>query len=138
MLLRVYIWGCNHRCSWLSAFCMVTTQLYHDIAAYRALPLNGYEKVTIINAVLIPRWTYRGLFLGNRSRMAVWDDILLQYLRDTPGIEQRMNKHRLTTNLSHGDRPAPAMVVLHHLVDHTRTARTTKQRPHTTTHGNPI
>ena len=56
---------------------MVTTQLYHDIVAYRTLPLNGYEKVAIINAVLIPRWTYRELFLGNRSRMAMWDGILL-------------------------------------------------------------
>ena len=34
--------------------------------------------------------------------MAHWDDILLQYSRDTPGIEHQMNKHRLTTNLSHG------------------------------------
>ena len=81
---------------------MVTTQLCRDIAAYRTLPLNGYEKVAIINAVLIPRWTYRGLFLGNRSRMATWDDILLQYLRDTPGIEQQTNKYRLTTDLCHG------------------------------------
>ena len=39
--------------------------------------------------------------MGNRSRMALWDDILLQYQRDTPRIEQQMNKHRLTTNLSH-------------------------------------
>ena len=85
-----------------TAWDMVTTQLYDDIAAYRTLPLNGYEKVAIINAVLIPRWTYRGFFLGNRSWMAVWDDILLQSLRDTPGIEQQMNKHRLTTDLSHG------------------------------------
>ena len=81
---------------------MVTTQLHHDIAAYRTLLLNAYKKVAIINAVLIPRWTYRGLFLGNRARMALWDDILLQYIRNTPGIEQQMNKHRLTTNLSHG------------------------------------
>ena len=81
---------------------MVTTQLHHDIAAYRTLPLNAYEMVAIINAVLIPRWTYRGLFLGNRARMALWDDVLLRYIRDTPGIEQQMNKHRLTTNLSHG------------------------------------
>ena len=51
--------------------------------------------------VLIPRWTYRGLFLGNRCRTALWDDILLHYISDTPGIEQQMNKHRLTTNLSH-------------------------------------
>ena len=75
-----------------TAWDMVTTQLYHGIATYRTLPLNGYEKVAIINAVLIPRWTYRGLFLGNRSRMAMWDDVLLQYRRDTPGIEQQMNK----------------------------------------------
>ena len=32
----------------------------------------------------------------------MWDDILLQYLRDTPEIEQQMNKHRFTTDLSHG------------------------------------
>ena len=81
---------------------MVTTQLHHDIAAYRTLPLNAYEKVAIINAVLISRWTCRGLFLGNTSRMALWDDILLHYIRDTPAIEQQMNKHRLTTNLTHG------------------------------------
>ena len=56
---------------------MVTTQRYHDIAAYKTPSLNGYEKVAIINAVLIPRWTYRGLFLGNRSRMALWDDMVL-------------------------------------------------------------
>ena len=67
---------------------LVTTQLHHDLAAYKTLPLNGFEKVTIINSILISRWTYRGLFLGNRQRMANWDDILLEYLRSTPGIEQ--------------------------------------------------
>ena len=58
-----------------TAWDMVTAQLHHDIAAYRTLPLNAYEKVAIINTVLIPRWTYRGLFLGNRARMALWDAI---------------------------------------------------------------
>ena len=85
-----------------TAWDMVTTQQHHDVAAYRTLPLNAYAKVAIINAVLIPRWTYRWLFLGNRTRMAHWDDILLQLIMHTPGIEQQMNKHRLTTNLSHG------------------------------------
>ena len=85
-----------------TAWDMVTTQLHHDVTAYRTLPLNTYEKVAIINAVLLPRWTYRGLFLGNRTRMARWDDILLQYIRDTPGIEQQMNNYGLTTNLSQG------------------------------------
>ena len=85
-----------------TAWDMITTQLHHNIAAYRTLPLNAYKKVAIIKAVLTPRWTYRGLFLGNGARMALCDDILLQYIKNTPGIEQQMNKHGLTTNLSHG------------------------------------
>ena len=108
---------------------MVTTQLYHNIAAYRTLPLTGYKKIAIINAVRIHQWTDRGLFLGNRSQMVMWDDILLPYLRDKPGIEQQMNKYRLTTNLSHGGRPKPNVVVLHHPMDHIRATRVTKQRP---------
>ena len=84
-----------------TAWDMVTTPLYHYIAAYRTLPLNGYEKVAIINPVLIPRWTYRGLFLVNRSRMPLWDEILLQYVRETPGIEQHITKYCLTTILCH-------------------------------------
>ena len=72
------------------AWGMAANQLRHDPAAYKTLPLNGFEKVAIINAVLVPRWTYRGLFLGNRQHMAKWDDILLQFLRETPGVEPGM------------------------------------------------
>ena len=57
---------------------MVTNKRWHDLAAYKTLPLNGFENVAIKIAVLIPRWTHRGLFLGNIQRMAQWDDILLQ------------------------------------------------------------
>ena len=70
---------------------MVTNQLRHDVAAYKTLPLNGFEMVAIINTVLIPRWTYRGPVLGNRHHMAQWDNIPLQILRETPGVESRMN-----------------------------------------------
>ena len=85
-----------------TAWDMVTSQLHHDLAAYWTLPLNGHEKVTIINFVLIPRWTYRAFFLGNRQRMAQWDDMLLQYQRDTPGIEKCRNRYQLTTDTSNG------------------------------------
>ena len=52
---------------------MMTNQLRHDLAAYNTLPLNGFEKAAMINAVLIPRWTYCGLLLGKRRHMAQWD-----------------------------------------------------------------
>ena len=74
---------------------MVTIQLYHDLATYKTLPLNCYEKATIINTVLIPRWNHRGVFLGSRPCVAKWDDILLQYVYDTPGIVALMNRHRV-------------------------------------------
>ena len=80
------------------AWDMVTNQLRHNEAAYKTLPLNGFEKVAIITCVLIPRWTYGGLFLGNKQQMAPWDDILLQFLRETPGVEPQMNRHRITTD----------------------------------------
>ena len=70
---------------------MVTNQLRHDLAAYKTLPLHSFEKVAVINVLLIPRWTYHGLFLGNRQRMAQWDDILSHFLRETLGVEPRMN-----------------------------------------------
>ena len=34
--------------------------------------------------------------------MAQWDDILVQYFRDTPGVEPRMNRHCITTDLRDG------------------------------------
>ena len=82
------------------AWDMGTNQLRHDVAAYKALPLNGFEKTAIINAVLLPRWCYKGLVLGNG--MAHWDNILLQYLQDTLRVEPRMNKHRITTDIRDG------------------------------------
>ena len=76
---------------------MVINQLRHDLAAYKSLQLNGFEKVAIVNAVLIPCWTYRGLFLSNRQRMARWDDMLLQFLRETLGVEPRIDTVSLPT-----------------------------------------
>ena len=43
-----------HRLHKETARGMVTTQLQHDLNAYSTLPLNGYEQVAIINAVLVP------------------------------------------------------------------------------------
>ena len=42
---------------------MVTTQLHHDLTAYKRLPLSGSEKVAMANDVFLPRWTYRAFLL---------------------------------------------------------------------------
>ena len=38
-----------------------------DLARYQYLPLNAFERVQLLNTILIPRWTYRTLFLPNDS-----------------------------------------------------------------------
>ena len=117
-----------------TAWDMVTTQLYHDIAAYRTLLLNGYKKVAIINAVLIPRWTYRGLFLdGSVGQCSL--TIPEGHTRDRTTNEQVPPHHR---PVSRRTRPTPTVVVLNHPMDYTWVARVTKQRPYTTPHDNPI
>ena len=83
----------------MQAWDMVTSQLRHDLAGYKTIPLSG---IAIIKAVLKLRSTYRGLFLDDTQRMAQWDHIHLQYLRDTPGVEPRLNRHRITTDLRDG------------------------------------
>ena len=66
--------------------------------------------------------------------------------RHTPALHQGHTRNRTTNEQtstdnqpkSRGARSTTTMVVLHHPVGHTRTARTTEQRPHTTAHRNPI
>ena len=60
-----------------TAWHVVTNQLRHDVAAYKALPLNGFAKVVITNAISTPCHTRPiGAIHGNRQRMAQWDGIL--------------------------------------------------------------
>ena len=66
--------------------------------------------------------------------------------RHTPTLHRGHTRNRTTNEQTstynkpkpRGARPMTTMVVLHHPVDHTGTAGTTKQRPHTTAHRNPI
>ena len=100
---------------------MVSNQLRHDLAAHKTLPLNGFEKVAIISAVLIPCWTYRGLFLGNRQHMAQWDDKLLYFLQETPRAEPRMNAATTYNNRPQGQwyGPPPRMGSLYNALGYT-------------------
>ena len=45
-----------------------------DLARYQYLPLNAFERVQLLNTVLIPRWTYRTWFLPNDLiKTEYWD-----------------------------------------------------------------
>ena len=51
-----------------------------DLARYQYLPLNAFERVQLLNTVLIPRWTYRTLFLPNDTMFKAMDPMCLRFV----------------------------------------------------------
>ena len=49
------------------------------------LPLNAFERTQLLNAVLMPKWTYRTLFLPNDFMFKVVDTVCLV----DPGVHPR-------------------------------------------------
>ena len=59
-----------------------------DLARYRFLPLNAFERVQLLNAILIPRWNYRVLFLPNDSMFKAVDSMCLNFVLMAEGMER--------------------------------------------------
>ena len=58
-----------------------------DLARYQYLPLNAFERVQLLNTILIPRWTYRTLFLPNDSIFKAMDSMCLRFVLMAEGME---------------------------------------------------
>ena len=58
-----------------------------DLARYQYLPLNAFERVQLLSTILIPRWTYRTLFLPNDSMFKAMDSMCLRFVLMAEGME---------------------------------------------------
>ena len=58
-----------------------------DLARYQYLPLNAFERVQLLNTVLIPQWTYCTLFLPNDSMFKTMDSMCLRFVLMAEGME---------------------------------------------------
>ena len=58
-----------------------------DLARYQYLPLNAFERVQLLNTILIPRWMYRTLFLPNDSMSKPMDSMCLRFVLMAEGME---------------------------------------------------
>ena len=81
---------------------LLTQSFKQDTAMYDRLPLNCFERVTIVNKVLLPRWVYRALFLLDLTTCQTWDSYLRQFVTACPGIESVMSRNRLGTDVRLG------------------------------------
>ena len=58
-----------------------------DPARYRCLPLNAFERVQLMNTILISRWNYRVQFLANDSMFKTIDSMCLESVLMVEGME---------------------------------------------------
>ena len=64
-----------------------------DLARYRMLPLTAFERIQLLNTVLMPKWTCRTLFLPNDAMFKVVDTMCLELILAVEGME--FNKHNV-------------------------------------------
>ena len=58
-----------------------------DLARYQYLPLNAFERVPLLNTILIPRWMYRTLFLPNNSMFKAMEAMCFRFVLMAEGME---------------------------------------------------
>ena len=58
-----------------------------ELARYQYLPLNAFERLQLLNTVLIPQWTYRTWFLPNDSMFKAMDSMCLRFVLMAEGME---------------------------------------------------
>ena len=76
-----------------------------DPARYQYLPLNAFERVLLLNTILIPRWTYRTLFLPNNSMFKAMDAMCLRFGLMAEGTELNKIEIHNSYNVLHVTSP---------------------------------
>ena len=67
-----------------------------DLPRYRMLPLNAFERIPLMNTVLMPKWTYRTRFLPNGAMFKVIGTMCLEFVSVAEGVER--HKHDVYTS----------------------------------------
>ena len=76
-----------------------------DVARYQYLPLNAFERVQLLNTVLVPRWTYRTLILSNDSMFKAMDSMCLRFVLMAEGMEPNKVDVHKSYNVLHANSP---------------------------------
>ena len=75
--------------------------LQAQMTAYYELPLTCFERAQIVNSILLPRWTYKSLFLWCVSRGNRLEATFEDYVLAAPRVERYLH-HRMYTDTTHG------------------------------------
>ena len=67
-----------------------------DLARYRMLPLDTFERTQLLSSVLMPRWVYRSLFVASDKLLHDIDMLARKFVTTAKGVERRHRVLHLT------------------------------------------
>ena len=91
-----------HPALYQQACAHLLTQVTSDLARYRNLPLNAWEKVQLVNIVQFPKWTYQWLFLLEDNANQHVDKLVQKFVLESKGMEQMRHTLKLPTPVKQG------------------------------------
>ena len=65
----------------------VLAKVESDLTRYRALPLNAFERVQLLNSMLIPRWLFHTMLIPHDHMFQYIDKICLEFVAIAKGLE---------------------------------------------------
>ena len=75
------------------------------LAQYRSLPLNAFERVQLLNSILIPRWLCPTMFLPYDRMFHHIDKIRLEFVAIAKGLEHNKENTYKPHNVTHINSP---------------------------------
>ena len=76
-----------------------------DLARYQYVPMNTFERVQLLNTILIPRWNYWTLILPNDSMFKTMDSMCLRFVLVAEGMELNKTDGPKSYNVLHVTSP---------------------------------
>ena len=73
-----------------------------DLARYRTLPLDAFERTQLLSSVLMPRWVYRSLFVASDHLLHDIDMMAREFVTTAKGVERRHHLLHLTDPVCQG------------------------------------
>ena len=83
----------------------VLAKVESDLTRYRALLLNAFERVQLLNSVLIPRWLYHAMFIPHDRMFQHIDKICLEFVAIAKGLEHNKENIYKAHNATHINSP---------------------------------
>ena len=80
----------------------ILAEVKSDLNRYKQPPLNAFERVQLVNSVLIPRWLYHAMFVPHDRMFHKIDQRVRDFVTAAKGVEPKYNASHVAASQKHG------------------------------------